>query len=438
MRGDKAKEILAQLAGSGLPPRDIAAASEELPMFSVGLEEWIDRLAAEYLGFLCRSQCHFKLLLAPYGGGKTHFLMALGVRALTENYAVSYVACVPGKPGSGPRVDDPMGLYSEVVGHLQLPQGSGKGLLPILQGVVESKRKMIEESGAADPDRAFDLYRRELRSRFPGGQFGDFAHVMSLALHGVWTEQEDTLSFRGAEKWLEGRMSSLSKDEWSALGLRSPTATQSVEFGRKQLLAMANFLPDLGVHGLVLLIDEVETMFTAKGKALQAVLGAMRTMTDWSGSGSKTAPILGIFAAVPDVEQELRRYPALQQRYKVMGASFEEGNDSAPVINLEKVRKDQLTLLTEIGVKLVDLGVLASDAKLDRDAQLENARRLARISAKMNLDVDSRRLYVKACAGLLQMQISKGSRLLSEDELGERYRGEFNQMHMTEKAEFEG
>jgi hypothetical protein len=56
----------------------------------------------------------------------------------------------------------------------------------------------------------------------------------------------------------------------------------------------------------------------------------------------------------------------------------------------------------------------------------------------MNLDVDSRRLYVKACAGLLQLQIAKGSRLVSEDELGERYRGEFNQMRTTEKAEFEG
>jgi len=438
MRADRAKQILAQLASTGLPPRDIAAAAEELPLFSVGLEDWIDRLATEYLGELCKSQSNFKLVLAPYGGGKTHFLMALGIRALSEKYAVSYVACVPGKQGSGARVDDPLSLYGEVMGNLQLPGASGKGLLPMLQAVVDTKRRAIDESGAGDPDRAFELYRRQLRARFPGGQFGDFAHVMKFALHGVWSGEEDTAGFKGAEKWLEGRMDSLSKDEWTVLGLKKPTKAQGVELGRRLLLATANFLTDADLYGLVLLIDEVETMFTAKGKALQAVLGALRTMTDWSGSGTIAAPMLGIFAAVPDVVFEMKRYPALHQRYQVIGAAFEEGNYTAPVISLEKVRRDHVTLLTDIGVKLVELAMSVSDSNFDRDTQLENSRRLAKVAARMNLDVDARRLYVKACAGLLRLQLSQGTRLVPEDELIQRYRGEFDQMRMTEHKEFEG
>jgi hypothetical protein len=438
MHAARAKQILTQLASTGLPPRDITAASEDLPMFSVGIDDWIDRLATEYLGELCRSQSHFKLVLAPYGGGKTHFLMALGIRALQENYAVSYIACVPGKRGSGARVDDPMGLYSEVVGQLQLPSGLGKGVPALLNVVVDRTRKRIEESGASDPDRAFELFRRQLRVRFPGGQFGDFAHVMSIALHGVWSEQDDSIAFRGAEKWLDGRLDSLTKDEWAAIGLRKPTVAQTSDLGRRQLLAIANFLDYASVFGLVLLIDEVETMFNAKGKALQSVLGAIRTMTDWSGSGQITAPMLGIFAAVPDVEFELRRYPAVQQRYKVMGASFEEGNDSAPVINLEKVRQDQPALLQEIGVKLVELALVASGSQLNRDEQLDNAKRLAQIASKMNLDIDSRRLFVKACSAILQLQISTGAKTFPDKELAERYRGEFDGMRIIEKQEFEG
>jgi hypothetical protein len=134
----------------------------------------------------------------------------------------------------------------------------------------------------------------------------------------------------------------------------------------------------------------------------------------------------------------MKRYPALQQRYQVIGAAFEEGNDAAPVISLEKVRRDHVTLLTDIGVKLVELAMVVSDSNFDRDTQLENSRRLAKVAARMNLDVDARRLYVKACAGLLRLQLSQGSRLVPEDELMQRYRGEFDQMRMTEHKEFEG
>lgn len=433
----RAHRLLVQLAEHGVPPREITTAGEVFPMFSVGVEDWIERLAVAYLQDLSRSDAHFKLVLAPYGGGKTHFLMALAVRALREQFAVSFVQCVPDKRGGPVRVDNPLGLYVEAVGALQIHGQDGQGVTALLEAVVNAKRHAIEEAEAPDPDAAFALYLRELKRKYPTGVYGDFAQVASHALAGYWDARDLSTAAIAAEKWLSGRMESLTKDDWYALGLRRTTSASEAALGRKLLLALSKFTVDAGCHGWVFLIDEVETLFTAKGKALQAVLGAMRVMVDWSGSSAGDTPLFCTFAATPDVLEGITRYPALQQRLAVAGARFDEGFDFAPQISLDRMRIGHEPLLREIGERLVEVAGTAFDGKLTKGVQLENSRCLAKVASQMSLDINARRLYVKTWASLLLLQSSTGEQSFGEDELRRRYLGDFQNIQAEDQATFE-
>ena len=63
-----------------------------------------------------RGNSHFKLIVADYGGGKTHFLHAFHHRALEEGFAVSYLQCK-----QGVSFDDWMALYSLIAASIHLP-----------------------------------------------------------------------------------------------------------------------------------------------------------------------------------------------------------------------------------------------------------------------------------------------------------------------------
>src|SRR4051812_31748249 len=87
------KQVFAYLAEEGKFPVEFELAGHVLPMLSVGVDPWVDRLTSRYLRNLSRTMAHSKLVIAPYGGGKTHFLLAVATRALEENFAVAFVQC---------------------------------------------------------------------------------------------------------------------------------------------------------------------------------------------------------------------------------------------------------------------------------------------------------------------------------------------------------
>ena len=198
---------------------------------------------------------------------------------------------------------------------------------------------------------------------------------------------------------------------------------------------MVKFLPEAGVHGLVLLVDEVETLFTAKRQALLRVLAAMRVMVDIPDGVPGGVPLFGVFSAVPDILEELNKYPALQQRLTVYGASFDEGNDHATQLPLSEVQ-NQETLLAEIGEKLIKVGAIATGHSFDRELQYGNVQRLAHIASEQNLDINARRVFVKTWVSLLQLQTS-GEREISSEELISRYQGYFDSLKNDDLEEFE-
>jgi hypothetical protein len=428
MTKDEAAQLWATLAEEGKAPTELIRASHVLPSYSVAIDPWLDRLVQRYLQGLCREAAHFKLVMAPYGGGKTHFLLALGARALKENFAVAYVPC-----GEGVSLDNPIDLYKEFIKHLQLPSETEPGLRRFLERVVRTKREAITTHGAPDVDAAFRRWIGQIhRKEYPENAFG---RVMAAALLGTDDPNASPIG-EAAVRWLQCEVDTLTRDEMSELRLARVPAANRRQFGRNLLLSFIKFVPETGAHGLVLLLDEVETLFTARGKALLRVLAAMRVLLDVPTGVSGGLPMLGVFSAVPDVLDQLSRYPALEQRLAVHGADFPEGNDLATQLPLDKV-ESQKALLAGVGRKLIDVGRIATGHEFDGDLQAANATLLAEVAAERNLDVDARRIYVKTWVSLLNLQSIEGERNLGSEELSQRYQGHFESLRKTDSEDYE-
>ncbi|MCY4559416.1 MAG: DUF2791 family P-loop domain-containing protein [Chloroflexi bacterium] len=427
MNHSEALQLWAMLGSEGKAPTELTQASYVLPSYSVGIEPWIDRLAQLYLQNLCKRAAHFKVALAPYGGGKTHFLLNLGIRARErENYAVAYVPC-----GEGIGLDDPLAVYRELVKHLQLPKQDQPGLRVFLDSTARRMRESIEKREVPDVDAAFRLWVSDIRRRdYPENAFG---RVLAAALQ---ASLDDSPLGDAALRWLQGDVDTLDKSEMQAMRLAKVSAAGRKQFGRNLLLSLVKFLPEAGVNGLVLLVDEVETLFQVKrGAAALRILGAMRVILDAPTGVSGGVPLFCVFSATPDVLEEFRRYPALEQRVSVRGAAFQEGNDLAAQLHLDKMASQE-TLLAGIGNRLVDVGTIAVGKPFDLELQTRNARRLAQVASERSLEIDARRLFVKTWVNLLNIQASEGEREIEDDELMERYSGSFDSLEAGD-MEFE-
>ncbi len=425
MTRDEAAELWAKLGAEGKAISEVTRASHVLPSYSVALEPWLDRLASRFLRQLCRRAAHFKLVMAPYGGGKTHFLLALGARAIEENFAVAYVPC-----GASVSPDTPLAVHREVMKVLQLPGHAGRGLRGLVDAVIARKRREINEHEVPDVDLAFRRWTDTIRRNdYPDNAFG---RVMAAALLSE-SDLDGSSIGDAAIRWLQGEMETLIRDEMRELRLARVPGRDQASFGRNLLFSSIRFLPEAGVHGLVLLMDEVETLFTARGSALRRLLAALRVLLDAPVGTHGGLPLFCVFSATPDILDHVPTYPALEQRLAVRGAPFHEGNDLAIQLSLDKI-ESQETLLAAIGAKLVEVGAIATGHAFDVGLQTTNATRLAETAASRSLDVDARRLYVKTWVNLLEVQRDHGERVWDTEELSRRYQGEFEDVHRTDSG----
>jgi len=200
---------------------------------------------------------------------------------------------------------------------------------------------------------------------------------------------------------------------------------------------VAKFLPKAGVHGLVLLLDEMEVSFNARGKALEKILVSMRTMLDQPDNRMDPIPLFGVFAAVPDVWSEIiaKRYEALKQRFQVFDP-FHRGNDDAAQIDLGELCR-QRDILRGIGEKLLELGIHVHGWKFDVKRQRKNLEKLADVTAEQLLEVNARRLFVKAWCSLLGEQGRNGEQNYTEEFLAARIRGVNDEFHKAEQVQSE-
>jgi len=412
---DDLSDAWINLAATGTPPAT-EIAGRVLPAWSVGLDDWLDRLASVYLRDYCRRNTHFKLAVGPYGAGKTHFLLALEARSTEENWATAYLQCRDISLG------DWFGLYERIVRALQLPNSDRKGIRAVAHAALESMR--AKAATAPDPEYTLTFLIEALEDE--DWAHPAFARVMIALLQHLRDPLTDKLQGDAALRWLQGQPDTLTTKERQSLHLQVVKTNDRVEHGRTLLFSLSKFLRHAGVYGLALLLDEIDTIIlSARGGALERALVSMRVMMDAPDARMGRVPLFGVLATVPDIAEKLQRYQALASRVSVVGDPFHKGNNNASQIDLSELG-DQKEVLRAIGVKLLSLGMHVHNWHFDRQLQIENAVLLANITASRILEVNARRLFVKTWCGLLERQGAVGEMKYSAEELAKLVQGAFD------------
>jgi len=410
------------LASYGTPPA-AEIAGRVLPAWSVRLDGWLERLTKEFLRDYCRRNSHFKVALAQYGGGKTHFLLALAAQATAENWATCYLQCK-----ANVSLGDWYGLYQIVSKTIQLPGSERGGIKPLFQAALEGMRKRAEK--APEPEQAIDEMLSALEDE--NWPHTAFAEVATAYLNHLRDPRLNPKGGEAALHWLQGEPDRLDKKQREALNLGVVTSQGRSRHGQELFYSLVKFIPKAGVHGLALLFDEMDTMLNVRGKALEKILVSMRVLLDAPDQRMDRLPLFGVFAAVPDIIQQMRDAQFLASRFRVV-VPFHKGDDNAPVMDLSELGQ-QSEILRAIGEKLLPLGVQAHGWKVNAALQGKNLRRLAEVTAERRTEVNARRLYVKAGCGLLEEQIRNGERELMDKELGNLIESVYEDIRRSEES----
>jgi len=419
---DDLRDAWMGLASNGTPPSsDIAG--RVLPAWSVGLDAWLDRLAKVYLQNYCRRNAHFKLAVAPYGGGKTHFLLSVCARAEAENWATCYLQCK-----ANVSLGDWFGLYEHVAKSILLPGTNRRGIKALFQAALGEMKKRAEK--APDPEFAVD----EMLSAFEDEDWphSSFARVATALLNHLRDPRANPALGDAAMRWLQGQPDTLTAKERQAFHLQGVRASDRQEHGRTLFYSLVKFIPQAGVHGLAVLFDEMDTILNAHGKALERILTSMRVMLDAPDNRMDRVPLFGVFAAVPDISEKIKLYPALATRFQVF-VPFHQGDDNAAQLNLSELGS-QTEMLRAMGEKLLHLGIQVHGWKLNLELQRRNLRHLVDVTATRQLQVNARRLFVKAWCSLLEEQARAGEVEKTETDLANLISGVYSGFQQAEAA----
>jgi hypothetical protein len=395
---DMARHIIDRMGTNGQPPERGARA------VNIATDGFLSVLRDEYLLPMKASgrNSTFKLVQAPFGGGKTHFLHCLREMAWAEGFATSLVGLSPKECP----FDRPVSIYREVTRRIELPveeldMEPNQGLDRVLRQIAEQR---VEDSSADEFIEWLetDLARANVESR-------SYLRGIVAFLRAVVMQDMDAEELIG--DYLLGE--AVSKTELSPHRLREPL-TDEVAF--RWLRSLMQCMAALGMPGVVLMFDEMDRNMSLSVNRRRAIGDNLRQMIDYCGQ-SLLPGVIWCYAVPPEfMDTIVPEYPALAQRLK--GASrFSKDSPLNPVIDLDRLPMGPAELLSKIGERLLDLAELAYSHSFDRKVQLMNISGLAKRVGDLAFESGSRRTFVKAAVSLLETQRRVGDSKLSAEEL---------------------
>lgn len=341
-----------------------------LDAFAVGLERFEAALDDE-LGRAAAGGAVFKAVRGEYGTGKTFFARWLQERGRRAGFAVSEVQISEAETPLH-RLET---VYRRLIERLSTSD-SGQGAL---RGILDAWFYALEEDVLADgmvdeTDTKALLARTDALMEQRLAAINRHAPAFSTALRGYRraTAKGDVAAAEGILAWLGGEPNVGAAPKRYA-GLKG----QVDHFGALSfLLGLLVILRDAGFSGLLVVLDEVETLQRVRGDVREKSLNALRQLIDEVDAGRFPGLYL-LMTGTPaffDGPQGVQRLPPLAQRLAVdfsTDARFD--NPRAVQIRLPAFDRDRLGL---VGRRIRDiyaadspnaarLGRLVDDAYID-------------------------------------------------------------------------
>ncbi len=343
----QARAIIEELRKGSVP-------MDYVSFFTVGRENWLTFIEDDLDHYIAEGGAKVRFINGDYGDGKTHFMSVIRHMALEKGFAVSFVVLTREVPMQKFEI-----VYREIVKQLRVPAGSGTGgslkveeagIRSLLNAWADSLALgMALEEGPSLQEKLL-LTGEELRA-LPGMEANFANGIMSLLENRLTPPQEGEMEEERLQKrevlyqWFEG--GKVAKKDLKPFQIfESLNKTNSKRF----LGSLMAFLKYLGYKGLILLLDELETVVAQSTSVRNAAYENVRLLID----NTEQARHLHIFfSIIPDVilsEKGFKSYDALWSRVRSIGES-KRLNYRSILIDLHKTPLETSELI-ELGLAL--------------------------------------------------------------------------------------
>ena len=380
------RDIIDALRSGTVPQRG-------LDLLAIGMDRFVPVIDEE-LASVRQGNGQLKAVRGEYGSGKTFFARWVEERAKRAGFAVSEVQIS--------ETETPLHrletVYRRLMERLSTPDQEQGAFRSVVDAWFYALEEDLLASGDARPDHPEELLTKtdELMEKRLG-QISQLAPAFSAALRGYRAASTagDAATAEALLAWVSGQ------PNVAAAAKRSAGIKGEVDhFGALCFLqGLLTMLRDAGFAGLVLVLDEVETLQRVRGDVREKALNALRQLIDEVHSG-RFAGLYLLITGTPaffEGPQGVQKLPPLAQRLHVdFGPDTRFDNPRAPQVRL---RNFDLPGLLEVGRKVRDLFASGSDQsarilQLADDTYIEQlARAMAgRLGGKVGL---APRLYLK-------------------------------------------
>jgi len=324
---------------------------EHVPYFTVGRERWLQIIEDDLANYIAVGGAKVRFLSGDYGDGKTHFLSVVQHLVQREGFAVSFVVLTREVPMHKFEL-----VYQETVARLMTAPGR-VGIRTVLNDWLETLAPQFDTADEAQCTAAL----QEMADTLKGldGMDINFAQgLVSLMQGRYWLlDDDETAETRAQERellyqWFEGIR--LSKRE-----LRPFQIFESLNKNnsKRLLSSLIAFLLHLGYRGLILLLDELETVMGQSASVRNGAYENVRLLID---NAEQAHHLHVFFSIIPDVilaEKGFKSYDALWSRVRSVGES-DRLNYRSVVIDLHRTPLENAELI-ELGQRLRRIHELA-------------------------------------------------------------------------------
>lgn len=320
-----------------------------LDLLAVGLDRFETAIDDE-LAKVQRGGANFKAIRGEYGSGKTFAVRWLSERARRQGFATAEVQVSEGETP----LHKLQTVYRRVCERLTTPDTTGGALRSVIDGWFFALEEDVLAGGqVAESDEAALLAATdelaERRLAEVARQAPAFTTVLRAYRRAV--AEGDVAQAEGLLAWLGGQ------PHVAASVKRAAGVKGDLDHGGALsfLAGLLTVLRDSGRSGLVLVLDEVETLQRVRADVRERALNGLRQLVDEIDSGRFPGLYLVITGtpAFFDGTQGIRRLPPLAQRLHTdftTGARFD--NPRAVQIRLSGFDHDGLV---EVGVRVRDI-----------------------------------------------------------------------------------
>lgn len=373
---------------------------DQVSLFSVGREKWLQFIEDDLNNYIAEGGSKVRFINGDYGDGKTHFMSVVRQRSLTNDFAVSFVVLTRDVPIHKFEV-----VYQNIVQQLT-GKFSGTGIRHLLAHWAEQVTGTLSDESEISFQTKLNLLAEELRLlpamnlNFVNAliAFLSLKHHSSVSNDNADTddtEEERQKSLDTIYQWFEG--GKIAKRDLKPLQIFDTlNKTNSKSF----LCSLIAFLKYLGHKGLILLMDELETVIAHPTSVRNAAYENVRLLID----NTEQADSLHIFfSIIPDVllaEKGFKSYDALWSRVRSIGDS-KRLNYRGVLIDLH-LAPLKIEELVELGGLLRHIHELAYRWQADELIKDDLIERLCKTQQKMGV-LNEVRLFIKQVIRYLDM-----------------------------------